>query len=570
MNELDPQLEYEMRFWRTPVGVKRAYADARFGQIHYRVCAPPAPTRVPLLCLHLSPSSGRLYAQFIAELGKDRVALAPDTPGFGLSDAPLSPPEIPDYAAALGEFMEALGHARFDVMGYHTGSRIAVELAQQRPGRVRRLVLVSAPAYSEEELKLQYETMGTPAADEISADGESLLRRWREQWQWKDPEAPAVFAQREFCEGLLGGENAWWGHRAAFRQNYSRELPRVEQPILLLCPEDDLRAPTLRAASYLNNGRLLELPGFAHGCLDVHTAKVAALVQEFLDGEAEERPNRTSAKLAPPAPVGVPARPVRRDYWQGPFGQLHYRIARPEEPRAIPVVMFHMSPNSGKVFEPTLTELGVDRIAVAPDTPGFGESEAPQAPLEIEDFAATMAKFIDALGFKQVDVMGYHTGSITCIALALARPELVRRIVQISSPVFTDEELESFRREYAPTPIDVEGRHLRDKWVNLQRFYGPEVPRAVLERQFADGLRGGPAAHWGHRAAFNYDLRVHLPKVSQPILVINPNDDLALQTPRGLPLMQNGRRHDFSDHAHGFMDVIPAEFGRVLRQFLDN
>ena len=34
--------------------------------------------------------------------------------------------------------------------------------------------------------------------------------------------------------------------------------------------------------------------------------------------------------------------------------------------------------------------------------------------------------------------MGYHTGSETCTALALARPKQVRRLVLVSAPVFTD------------------------------------------------------------------------------------------------------------------------------------
>ena len=80
---------------------------------------------------------------------------------------------------------------------------------------------------------------------------------------------------------------------------------------------------------------------------------------------------------------------------------------------------------------------------------------------------------------------------------------------------------------------------------------------------------GGPAAHWGHRAAFNYDLRVHLPKVTQPILLINPNDDLRVQSRRGLALMRNGRLHDIPQHAHGFMELMTEEFAAVLRRFLD-
>jgi hypothetical protein len=95
------------------------------------------------------------------------------------------------------------------------------------------------------------------------------------------------------------------------------------------------------------------------------------------------------------------------------------------------------------------------------------------------------------------------------------------------------------------------------------------VPRAVLARNFTEGLPGGPAAHWGHRAAFAHDLRQDLPRVQQLVLIVNPADDLAEQSPRGLALLQNGRSLDLPDHAHGFIDVMPQRFGEHLRAFLD-
>ena len=105
----------------------------------------------------------------------------------------------------------------------------------------------------------------------------------------------------------------------------------------------------------------------------------------------------------------------------------------------------HMSPNSGRIYEAILEAMGTDRTALAPDMPGFGESDPPTAPPEIADYARTAAHVADTLGLKQIDVMGYHTGSETCIELALQRPDLVRRIVQISCPVFTDDELDALR-----------------------------------------------------------------------------------------------------------------------------
>ena len=45
-----------------------------------------------------------------------------------------APPEILDYAQAMGDLIDALGFSGpVDLMGYHTGSKIAVELALLRP-----------------------------------------------------------------------------------------------------------------------------------------------------------------------------------------------------------------------------------------------------------------------------------------------------------------------------------------------------------------------------------------------------------------------------------------------------
>ena len=131
------------------VPVRKGYADGRFGQIHYRISQPAlAAGHPPLLCFHMSPNSGRIYETFLKHMGADRFAVAPDTPGFGDSDPPATQPAIADYAAAMGDLMDALGFATVDVMGYHTGSETCIELALQRPQQVRRLVLVSAPIFT--------------------------------------------------------------------------------------------------------------------------------------------------------------------------------------------------------------------------------------------------------------------------------------------------------------------------------------------------------------------------------------------------------------------------------------
>lgn len=556
-----------MFYWRTPDDVSRSFVDGRFGQMHYRIAKPSRPQRVPLMCFHLSPSSGRIYARLLAAMARDRIAIAPDTPGFGESDAPPGPPEISDYAAAMGEVLDALDIGAVDLMGYHTGSKIAVELAQQRPQQVRRLVLVSAPIYSPEELASQKTDY---AAKPLSDDGAHLRKAWEGHWKWRAKDTPIALVQREITESLRGGGKSWWGHHAAFNYAHADNLPKVLQPVYVLCPKDDLFEPTQRAADYIKNGRIVDMPDWAgHGMLDTHTDEVADVLRLLLDspGDAPDD-SAAAAKPIPPAP-SVAEKPFKRRFANGPYGPLHFRIAEPAQATHPPLMCLHSSPNSGRIYDQVLAQLGSDRIVVAPDTPGFGDSEAPPEPVEIEDYARTATWLAGELGFTQMDLMGYHTGSETCIEVARQRPELVRRIVMNSAPIFTEAELVELQQWYDAAELNEDGSHLVERWTRMIPFYGPTVPREIMARNFAEGLRGGPVSHWGHRAAFNYPLHEKMPEVEHPILVINLDDDLTEHTKRAAPLLRNGRIHTIKGYGHAWFDVIPDEAGRILREFLD-
>ena len=166
------------------------------------------------------------------------------------------------------------------------------------------------------------------------------------------------------------------------------------------------------------------------------------------------------------------------------------------------------------MWEALLAELGQDRLALAPDTPGFGDSVAPPTPPEIADYAATMGEFLDGLGVSEVDVVGYHTGSKTSVELALQRPNLVRRVVLFSAPIYSDEELAKQKHDYAPEKIERDGSHLEWRWNFSKTFRKADVPWIVSHRSLAESLKGGPQAPWGHRAAFNYHHAENLPKVT--------------------------------------------------------
>ena len=259
----------------------RTYIDGPTGQIHLRVAGSKESAKRPLFCFHLSPVSGIVYETWLGEMGKDRLTVAPDTPGYGMSDPPVEQPTIGDFARTMGRVMDMLGVTEADVMGYHTGSKTCVELALQQPDRIKHLVLISAPIYTEEDLAKQNADMGHP--DEPQDDGSHLVQAWKQLWGWRGPDQTPTDVMHAFPDHIRGGKKKHWGHAAAFSYTYPENIPKVRAPILVINTNDDLMVYTRRIREHLSNGRVLEQPDWGHGFLDYQPEETAAFVRPFLD-----------------------------------------------------------------------------------------------------------------------------------------------------------------------------------------------------------------------------------------------------------------------------------------------
>lgn len=265
---------------------------------------------------------------------------------------------------------------------------------------------------------------------------------------------------------------------------------------------------------------------------------------------------------------------VRKTYVDGPFGQVHCRIARPANVKRPPVVCLHMSPKSGKSFEELLPLLARDRVALAPDYPGHGESDLPPAEphVSIADFAASTWAVVDALAEVPAQFVGYHTGAMVAVEAATQRPADVVGIVSVSAPVFDDAELPALQQEFSPIPIDEQGSRFAIMWQRVLRHRGPGMTLPMAAASFAENLRAGDAYEWGHRAAFAYaaEYRRKLSRVEHPVFVMNPADDCFEQSKRADALLQNGRRVDFPQWGHGFMNAYPRDVAAQILAFFDD
>ncbi len=150
------------------VKIWRHYVNSRHGQVHMLSAEPvnpDGPLKTPLICLHQSPMSGDVYADFLPVMATDRVAHCPDTPGFGASDHPPGKPTIADMAIGVADALTDLGYSAdnpVDLFGFHTGSLVSTELTRARPDLVRRVILIGTPYYPAEERPAMEQFFVTP------------------------------------------------------------------------------------------------------------------------------------------------------------------------------------------------------------------------------------------------------------------------------------------------------------------------------------------------------------------------------------------------------------------------
>lgn len=273
-----------------PVAVRRAYADNVWGQLHYRIARPAAgvPQATPLLCLHLTPKSGWIFEPLLADLGATRVALAPGTPGYGGSDAPPAPVSAEDYARAILAFLDRLvdegtiGEGPVDLLGYHTGSTTAIELARIAPDRVRRLVLVSLADFTEQEQAARIASLDF--ADPLREDGSHVTAQWAAIGRVRDARLDHEWHHHSLAENLRAGRKLWWAYNAVHKYDLEAGLSAIAALTLVINPEDDLWDRTRIAAARHPRFGYVELPGTGHGAFHAEREAMAKLVSEFLDG----------------------------------------------------------------------------------------------------------------------------------------------------------------------------------------------------------------------------------------------------------------------------------------------
>ena len=119
-------------------------------KIFYRSAGnPDAPT---ILLLHGFPSASHMFRDLIPELAESYHVVAPDLPGFGMTEQPARDAfkyTFETIANVIDRFTEVLGLAKFALYVFDYGAPIGFRLAVMHPERISAIVTQNGNTYLE-------------------------------------------------------------------------------------------------------------------------------------------------------------------------------------------------------------------------------------------------------------------------------------------------------------------------------------------------------------------------------------------------------------------------------------
>jgi pimeloyl-ACP methyl ester carboxylesterase len=227
---------------------------------------------------------------------------------------------------------------------------------------------------------------------------------------------------------------------------------------------------------------------------------------------------------------------------------------------------------------------------IAPDLPGFGNTQAPPRGAfnySFDDLALVIGGFVDALHLDRYALYIFDYGSPVGLRLAMARPERVTAIVSQNGNAYeeglseawtpwraywaspTPEHREACRASLEPNAIRT-GQYLHGADPSLVSPDGYTLDNAYMARPGAEEIQLDLILDYASNLALYPSFQAYFRKHKPPLLAIWGRND-----PHFLPVGALAYRRDLPeaevvllDTGHFALETHAAEIGAAMRRFL--
>jgi len=279
--------------------IAHRHIDVDGFNVFYREAGPADGPK--LLLLHGFPSSSHMFRDLIPLLSERFHIVAPDLPGFGLSDMPSRDAfsyTFENIANVIDRFTEVIGFDRYAVYVFDYGAPTGFRLALKHPERITAIVSQNGNAYEEglsdgwNPIRAYWQAPTQANRDALRA----MLTKDTTKWQYTHgvPDASAIspdgYALDDYYLNRPGAHEVQLDLFGDYRNNVAlypafQAYFREHQPKFLAVwgKNDPLFLPP-GAEAFKRDIPHADVRFFdtGHFALETHATQIAAAITEFL------------------------------------------------------------------------------------------------------------------------------------------------------------------------------------------------------------------------------------------------------------------------------------------------
>jgi len=180
-----------------------------------------------------------------------------------------------------------------------------------------------------------------------------------------------------------------------------------------------------------------------------------------------------------------------------------------------PLLLLHGGMFHTEMFGSNLTKLARSRQVIGVDLQGHGRTPLGDREISLVDMGNDMAGVLKTLGHAKVDVLGYSMGGGVAFQLAVQHPELVRRLVLVSTPYAQD----GFYPEMLPQQAAMSAAMAEQmKETPIYKSYVAIAPHPEEFPKLLDAM--------GTYMRKPYDWSADVKKLTMPVMLIYGDSDM--------------------------------------------
>lgn len=145
--------------------------------------------------------------------------------------------------------------------------------------------------------------------------------------------------------------------------------------------------------------------------------------------------------------------------------EINYKISG----SGFPILILHGWRGSSDSWKNVIERLSVSFLVIAPDLPGFGKSQDPPDPFDLEDYVSFVSDFLEFLKIEKVFLLGHSFGGAISLLFSHFFPKKVEKLILIS-PAIVREGKMSLRQRLASLLAKIGKRMLKSNSFFLKKI----------------------------------------------------------------------------------------------------